>query len=203
MHGTLLDWLNFSVLLLTLFCVAWYLRETHKMRKAAEYQVKAAHDQLDASHIQVQASQSQVKAAYDQLAAMRQQTGVALDQLEGQIQPALVARVSSHGVELLNIGSGPALHVRLSPAEKGRGAYLTVHPFPEPHEAIPFLEPGQITQTKVQTVPNPSFPLAPVLNGRSLQCTYKSLSGRVHYTVVDFTGMSVDDTRFYEYEAAE
>jgi hypothetical protein len=147
MHGALLDWLNFSVLLLTLVCVAWYLRETHKMRKAAEYQVRAAYDQLGASHTQVQASQSQVKAAFDQLATMRQQTGVALDQLEGQIRPALVARISSDGVELVNIGSGPALHVQLSPVEKGRGAYITVHPFPEQHDAIPFLEPGQTRQT--------------------------------------------------------
>jgi hypothetical protein len=30
MRGGLLDWLNFGVSFLTLVCVAWYLRETHK-----------------------------------------------------------------------------------------------------------------------------------------------------------------------------
>jgi Flp pilus assembly protein TadG len=204
MHtGSLLEWLNFIVLFLTLVCVGWYLRETHKMRKAAEQQVKGAHEQLTASHAQVQASQRQVTAAFDQIAAMRQQTAVALDQLEGQIRPALVVRVNNHGVELVNIGSGPALHVQLSPTDKGRGAYLAVHPFPEPHDPIPFLEVGQTRQTIVQCVASPHFPGAPVLNDRSLQCTYKSLSGRVHYTVVDFTGTNVDDTRFYEYEPGE
>src|SRR4029077_5346227 len=135
MHsGSLLDWLNFIVLSLTLVCVAWYLRETHKIRQASEDQVKesqalvkAAQLQLSASHAQVQASQSQVTAAFDQLSAMRHQTAVALDQLEGQMRPALVARVTGKGVELVNIGSGPALHVQLSPADKGSGAYLAVH----------------------------------------------------------------------------
>jgi hypothetical protein len=182
MRGGLLDWLNFGVSFLTLVCVAWYLRETHKTRKAAENQVNAAHDQLT---------------------AMQQQTGVALDQLEGQNRPALVARVTNHGVELLNIGSGPAMHVQLSPANKGKGAYLTVHKFPEQHDPIPFLEAGQTHQTIVQCTASPHFPGAPVLNDRSLQCTYKSLSGRVHYTVVDFTGTTVDDTRFYDYEPEE
>jgi len=196
-----------ALLLLSAVLIFWYLRETRKMRKAAQDQVeesqelvKAAQRQIDVGQKQVAASKSQADAAFAQLAAIREQIILAQDQLEGQIRPALVARVNRQGVELVNIGSGPALHVRLSPVNKGSGALLAVHPFPERHDAIAFLESKQNQQTIVQCRTNPQYSGAPVLDGRSLQCTYKSLSGRIHYTVVDFTDDRVDDTRFYEHE---
>ncbi len=54
MHtGALLDWLNFIVLFLTLVCVAWYLRETRKMRKAAQDQVKESQALVTAAQEQL------------------------------------------------------------------------------------------------------------------------------------------------------
>jgi len=180
------------------------------MRKAAEEQVKesqalvvAAQKQLGAGHEQVRASQSQVTAAYQQLAAIREQTAIAQDQLEGQIRPALVAQHAPDGVELVNIGSGPALHVKLGPVTRGSGAYVKPPQFAQLPDLITFIEPGQKRQTWVQVKSRPDKPGRPDLDGSSLQCTYKSLSGRTHYTVVDFAGTNVTDTRFYEYSAIE
>lgn len=174
--------LQAELLVLSAILVGWYLVETWKLRKAAENQlaksqelVEAALRQIEVGQKQVGASNSQANAAFQQLDAIRQQVALAQDQLEGQIRPALVARINNHGVELVNIGSGPALHVQLSPAKKGLGALLTVHPFPEPHDQISFLEPRQARQTVVQCQVNPRYAEAPVLDGRSLQCTYKSL----------------------------
>jgi len=196
-----------ALLLLSAVLIFWYLWETRKMRKAAQQQVdksqelvEAAQRQIDVGQKQVTASNSQANAAFQQLAAIRQQVALAQDQLEGQIRPALVARINQLGVELVNIGSGPALHVQLSPATRGLGAHLAVQPFPEPHDRIAFLELKEVRQTILQCRANARYPGAPVLDGRSLQCTYKSLSGRIHYTVVDFTAEKIDDTRFYERE---
>ncbi len=42
MHtGSLLDWLNFIILSLTLICIAWYLYETRRIRCASERQLEA------------------------------------------------------------------------------------------------------------------------------------------------------------------
>jgi hypothetical protein len=198
------------LLLASAFLIAWYLYETRKMRKAAQEQVKesqalvvAAQKQLDAGHEQVQASQRQVTATYEQLAAIREQTAVAQDQLEGQIRPALVARFSRDGVELVNIGKGPALHVKLGPVKPGSHAYVKPPQFGQLPDPIGFMEPRQVCQTRVQVKSGANYPGAPDLDGSSLQCTYKSLSGRTHYTVVDFAGTNVTDTRFYDYSEIE
>lgn len=198
------------LLLASAVLIAWYLFETRKMRKAAEDQVKesqalvvAAQKQLAAGHEQVRASQSQVTAAYQQLAAIREQTAIAQDQLEGQIRPALVARLVHEGVELVNIGSGPAMHVKLGPVTRGSGAYVKPPQFAQLPDPITFIKPGQERQTWVQVKAGPGRPGAPHLDDLSLQCTYKSLSGRTHYTVVDFEGTNVSDTRFYEHSESE
>src|SRR5438128_2664030 len=106
------------------------------------------------------AAEDQVTKSQDLVKAAQQQVAIAADQLEGQIRPALVARVNRHGVELLNIGSGPALHVQLSPAKRSLGAVLAVHPFPEPHDRIAFLEARQAVQTVVQCQLSPDYPKA-------------------------------------------
>jgi hypothetical protein len=198
------------LLLASGFLIAWYLLETRKMRKAAEEQVKesqalvvAAQKQLNAGHEQVLASQRQATAAYEQLAAIREQTAVAQDQLEGQIRPAIIAQHQPDGVELINIGSGPALHVKLGPVNRGSGAYVKPPQFAQLPEPIPYIEPRQKRQTWVQVKSRPDKPGRPDLDGASLQCTYKSLSGRTHYTVVDFAGTNVTDTRFYDYSEIE
>jgi len=181
-----------------------YLRETTRLRIAAERQVTASQSQVKASQGQVAASQSQATAAFQQLAAIRHQTAVAQDQLEGQIRPAIVARANRYGIELVNIGSGPALHVQLSPVNKGQAAFVKPGFFEGTTDPIPFLEMKQVQQTVLQLEqPNHQYPGAPVLGDRSLQCTYKSLSGRIHYTVVDFADGRATATRFYEYEPEE
>jgi hypothetical protein len=105
--------------------VGWYLWETRKMRKAAENQViksqelvDAAQRQLAAGQQQVEASLKQLSALRDQVDASREQVAAAQDQLEVQIKPAVVARVTDYGIEVLNIGNGPALHVKMSGVER-------------------------------------------------------------------------------------
>lgn len=136
----------------------------------------------------MEVSQHQVTAAYEQLAAVREQTAVAQDQLEGQIRPAIVVRhgaVMSGGLMLFNVGKGPALHIKLSITERGsagkRGLDLI--------EDIGFVEVDRSAETHIRT----QGPGANALNGNSLQCEYTSLSGRTHWTVVDFD--SADNTR--------
>ncbi len=159
-----------GLLLANAVLIGWYLYETRKMRKAAEEQVRE--------------SEALVVAAEDQL--------------EGQIRPALVAQLAQFGVELVNIGSGPALHVNLAPVPRGSAADLRPAPFAPRPDPIGFLQPGQVCQTQVRVKSSASFPDSPSLDGASLQCTYKSLSGRTHYTVVDFAETEVSDTRFYD-----
>ena len=66
---------------------------------------------------------------------------------------------------------------------------------------IGFIEAGASSQTSIRTQDVGGGPPAvAVLNGRSLQCQYTSLSGRTYWTVVDFD--RVDNniliaTRFY------
>lgn len=80
------------LLLVSAVLIYWYLYETRRMRKAAEEQVAE--------------SQALVKASEEQL--------------EGQIKPAIVVRVQQQrAVQLVNIGSGPALHVELSAVLRG------------------------------------------------------------------------------------
>lgn len=160
------------------------------MRKAAEEQVKKSQAQVDESH-------KQVTAAYEQVSAIRMQITAAEEQLEGQIRPALVARFTKDGAEIVNIGSGAALDVKLSLAQRGGHAYIHPEFF---GERCAFLEPKQTWQTQVQAEAVPERPAARVVAGSSLQCTYKSLSGRTHYTVIDVDGTKVCDTRFYEYD---
>ena len=159
------------------------------MRKAAEEQVSKSQELARSAQNQVQASQNQTTAAYEQLGAIREQIAISRAQLEGQIRPALVARFpGAAGIQLVNIGSGPALDVRLSPTTKGGPAMVSVKPFDGSH-SISFIEPKQIEQTR----------LTPAALGpsSSLQCTYKSLSGELYYTVVDMDGKNILDTRFY------
>lgn len=180
-----------GLLLVSTGFIFWYLWETRKMRKAAEKQVEKSQAQVDESH-------RQVTAAYEQVTAIRQQIAMAQEQLEGQIRPALVARFVRDGAEIVNIGSGPALDVKLSLVQRGQAAVITPQPLFRP---VAFVERKQTWYTEeLLTAARHDRPAARVLAGSSLQCTYKSLSGRTHYTVIDFDGANVHDTRFYEYD---
>jgi hypothetical protein len=106
-------------------------------------------------------------------------------QLEAQIAPAIVARVDDlHDLHLLNLGSGPALHVRLSATERGSIGRPNLDRLTGD---IDFIEAHTARAIYVRTTPGlPEFNPAQVLNGRSLQCEYHGLSGRTYWTVVDF-----------------
>ena len=64
-------------------------------------------------------------------------------QLEAQLMPAVVVRhVGSQALQLVNVGKGPALHIKLSAADRGSlGARGQVSIADE----IPYLEPGPLT----------------------------------------------------------
>jgi hypothetical protein len=162
------------VLIVTARFVWRYLNETQMMRKAAENQVEK--------------SQSLV--------------ALGLRQLEGQIKPALVARVDSgsFAVTLVNVGSGPALHLMLSAVAKGsvpqwdgRAAALATDP-------RGYLEARQERLSGVRTRPVQGLDGVPILGERGLLCEYSSLSGQVYATIVDFgaNGVTVERTELYE-----
>jgi hypothetical protein len=107
-------------------------------------------------------------------------------QLEAQIAPAIVVRVQPDGeLQFVNLGSGPALHVRLSATERGSTGKPDLDRLTND---IDFIErQGAARGTGIRTIPGvPELGLQQVLNGRSLQCQYSSLSGRTYWTVVDF-----------------
>jgi hypothetical protein len=67
---------------------------------------------------------------------------------------------------------------------------------------VGFIEVGGDFLTGIQTQGAGSN----TLNGRSLQCEYTSLSGRIYWTVVDFDHANNNlliDTRFYNADALE
>ena len=134
--------------------------------------------------------------------AAQQQVGAASDQLEAQIRPALVVHVrpAPYSLELVNVGKGPALDLVLSPAQRGSAGAFETSDQEAFDDDIAFLEVSGRNMTGVRTQPVAGHG-GPTLAGRSLQCQYKSLSGRTYWTVVDFdppTGNSVIDTRFYQ-----
>ncbi len=151
--------------------IGWYLYETRRMRKAAEKQVTE--------------SQALVRASEEQL--------------EAQIRPAVAVRVrgAPDSLLLVNVGKGPALDLILSPAERGsegsrRWADIEVF------GAIAFIAAGSEDFTGIRTQAQAGVG-GTVLNGRSLQCQYKSLSDRTYWTAVDFdhaTGNTIESTRF-------
>ena len=160
------------LLLVSAFLIGWYLYETRMMRKAAEEQVTE--------------SQALVKASEEQF--------------EAQIRPAVAVRVRLPPESLLvvNVGKGPALDLIMSPAERGAEGSMKWAELETFGANIGFIAAGSDDFTGIRTQAIGGVGGA-VLNGRSLQCQYKSLSGRTYWTVVDFdhaTGNSVESTRF-------
>jgi hypothetical protein len=148
----------------------------------------------------VQASIEQMKVSQEQLKASWRQVAVANDQLEAQMRPAVVVNVrpNPHSLELINVGAGPAIDLILSPAKRGSAGSGETSAQEAFDDDIAYIEVGGHEGTTIRTQ------LAglggSVLNGRSLQCEYKSLSGRTYWTVVDFdhaSGNVVESTRFY------
>lgn len=135
--------------------------------------------------------------------AAQRQLGPADEQSEAQIRPAIVVRCRPpQGVTLVNVGSGPAFDLIASPAERGsQGSrrWSEVERFDGFVVDSSFIEVRGERDTNIRLHPGDGPGGAPILNGRSLQCEYRSLSGRLHRTVVDFdhaTGMTVISTRF-------
>lgn len=121
-------------------------------------------------------------------------------QLEAQIRPAIVLRVGPlQELELINLGKGPALQVRLSAIERG----LTGKRDPDSlADDIELIEAGgkQVATSLRTTGTLPVDPSTCTLKGRSLQCQYSSLSGHTYWTMADFDGdhrNKLIATRFY------
>jgi hypothetical protein len=167
-----------GLLLLVNAIIVWdYLQETKKLRVA---------------------TQDQVEETKKLVFAERRQ-------LEAQIRPAVVGRMKMAYdqlfVQLVNIGSGPALDVRLSAV--GRGSVEqwdgVNEPFP-PEPLLAFIERGGERLTSVRTREVKGLGGIDVLGDRSFRCEYQSLSGRIYSTVVDFdqAGVCVERTSFSE-----
>jgi len=117
-------------------------------------------------------------------------------QLEAQMMPAVVVHPDTRdrNIALVNVGKGPALHIKLSATERGSAGRRGLDRM---DDDIVFLQPGEqplLTSTRTQGAG------LNVLNGRSLQCEYTSLSGRTYWTVVDFNkadNSRLLATRFY------
>jgi len=122
-------------------------------------------------------------------------------QLEAQIRPAIAVRVRNplESLLLVNVGKGPALNLKLSPAERGLEGSRECAESETFDVPITFIAEGSEGVSGIRTQAHPGLGGFPVLNGRSLQCQYTSLSGRTYWTVVDFdhaTGNTVENTRF-------
>jgi hypothetical protein len=85
------DWLQVGLLAVNAGFFYKYLRETKLMREAAEKQVAKSQDLVETAQKQVAAAQKQ---------------------LEAQIRPAVAVRIYG-GLRLANVGSGPALNLRM------------------------------------------------------------------------------------------
>ena len=94
--------------------------------------------------------------------AAEKQVEVSRQQLEAQTKPALIARLqeNSHVVELVNIGSGPALHLEFMTVPKGSLSREGITGLG--YDRIAFLEPKQTQLTHVRSrepgVPGTFFP---------------------------------------------
>jgi hypothetical protein len=160
------------LLLASTVLIAWYLFETRKMRIAAEKQVTQG--------------QSLVKSSDEQLAA--------------QIRPAVAVEVRNppESLLLVNVGKGPALNLTVSPAERGSEGSRECANREVFQVPMTFLAVGRDGFTGIRTQRQQGVGGA-VLDGRSLQCQYTSLSGRTYWTVVDFdhaSGNTIESTRF-------
>jgi hypothetical protein len=112
----------------------------------------------------------------------QKQMAVSQDQLEGQIRPAIVIQHNAQGnaLVLLNVGKGPALLIRLSRTERGSAGKPGLELMTE---VVGFIAPGgQPSPTPISTQGAGIYGL----RGNSLQCEYKSLSGRTYWTIADF-----------------
>jgi hypothetical protein len=161
------------LLLVSAALIGWYLYETRRMRMAAERQVTE--------------SQALVRASDEQL--------------EAQIRPAIAVQVRNppESLLLVNVGKGPALNLTLSPAERGADGARRAANIERFNVPVTFIAAGVDSLSGIRTQQHPGLGGVPVLNGRSLQCQYTSLSGRTYWTVVDFdhaTGNNVESTRF-------
>jgi hypothetical protein len=176
MTDWLLPWLQLFVNSLAAFLIFLYLVETYRLRVASR----------------------------DQVSESRRLVALSEAQLEAQIRPAVVARVQDpngqKSIEVLNIGKGAALDVRLSAVPLGSVEQWDgkVSEF-ERQWSLSYLAPsGKSETTSVRTRPVPGLGGVPVLGKQSFRCEYRSLSGRTYSTIVEFddNGVTVVSTQF-------
>jgi hypothetical protein len=158
--------------------------------KATENLVRSTVDQVSESRKLVEAAQRQVDASLEQVEETKKLVFAERRQTEAQIKPAVVARMKWAGqqqlVELMNIGNGPALDVKLS--AMGRGSVERWDDVNEPFARelpLAFIERGADRETGIRIRPVQGLVgEVPVLGERSLRCEYRSLSGRTYSTIV-------------------
>jgi hypothetical protein len=171
-----------------------YLGETKELRKATQKQVDKSQSLVETAQNQLILGREELVAIRAQVAASQAQAQTAQDGIEGQIRPALITNYTDT-FQLSNIGSGPALHIRFSKVDRGSGVMWDADPFPM--QILSIYAKGQ-AGTNIRLRTSPHAPGASVLDGMSLQCTYRSLSGHTHATVVDLDERgNAEDTRFY------
>ncbi len=148
-----------GLLVVSAVLVCWYLIETRKLRIAAQEQVRTSNDQVRAQLRQVE---------------------MQIRQLEAQICPAILVRTGGHNghLVLVNLGKGPALHLKMSMTEHGSAGRRDLYRL---GQDVGFIAADATHETTV-TTQGGGFPL----QGYSLQCEYKSLSDRIYWTVADF-----------------
>lgn len=160
------------ILLVSAGLIAWYLCETRRLRKVAEQQVRVSQDLHRSSQ----------------------------EQAESQVRPAIAVmqRGAPHGIDLHNLGKGPAFCVRLSSTSKDSAGRRGLLRLPNVAEDVAYIDENGTRETNV-FIQNSAPSGCALLAGSSLQCEYKSLSGRTYWTVVDFDlpTATVVDTRFY------
>jgi hypothetical protein len=137
------------------------------------------------------------------LRATRELAASSVDQVEVQEKPAIIVCVArDRSVSLKNIGNGPAIDLELVPVTRDSvGSYRigTLNDFVKDRS---FVEPGEEIETftiftrggcggiSLDALDEAQAAVADSNWGgfpASLQCQYRSLSGRIYWTVSDFT----------------
>ena len=149
------------VQIVTLCYLIKYVRATVGIQKAAVEQTKASQALVNVGHEQTRVSQELLKAANEQS--------------EGLSKPVIFARSTRREqgllvVSLINVGNGPALEI---------GGFVLEN-IESPQERklafqwlVPYLEAHRDSDSRVAGA-------APGLPRRSVECSYRSISGRMY-----------------------
>ena len=151
-------WLNDAILLGTLILVWRYVAATNKLVKNSQQQLKTSEDIIRISQQQV----------------------------ESQSLPALVVKEVGEGIDLVNIGNGPAMTIECR--RKTSGSVPVFSESGDPGDAYSYLEARVAKSTRFR--PH-------MLVGMELHCLYRSISGRRYVSVSRFTEKGIFETHFH------